>query len=294
MPHVLRGMFRLEQRLGAGGMGVVYRAVDLQPRARRRDQDAAADGRRAGPARLRKEARAMAMVAHPNLAVIYGIETWRDMPFLVEEYLAGGTLAHGCRCARPSLAEALQLGITLADALEHLHAAGILHCDIKPSNIGFTQHGVVKLLDFGLARLLRDARAAGRRDHQRRSRVETPPLVAVERQRRVRRHAALHVARGGAGRASPRRHSMSGGCRSCCSRPSPDAGRSTAPPDPEIFSRVMAPRRPDLTRVLAGVPGGGRRRSSTGCLALDPGERPRDPGIAQAAAAGIAPVAQLI
>ena len=157
MPHTLRGTFRLEQRLGAGGMGVVYRALDLNL-----GRDVAIKTLpRMGAAqaqRLRKEARAMAMVAHPNLATVYGIETWRDVPFLVEEYLAGGTLAHKLSLRRLSLAEALQLGITLADALEHLHGARILHCDIKPSNIGFTQHGVVKLLDFGLARLLRDRR----------------------------------------------------------------------------------------------------------------------------------------
>ena len=157
-PHVLRGIFRLEQRIGAGGMGVVYRAVDLNL-----GRDVAIKTLpRLGPDqsdRLHREARAMAAVTHPNLAVIHGIESWQGIPFLVEEYLAGGTLAHSLMESRPTLPEAIRLGITLADVLEQLHLAGIMHCDVKPGNIGFTQGGVVKLLDFGLARLLRDARA---------------------------------------------------------------------------------------------------------------------------------------
>ena len=157
-PHVLRGVFRMEQRIGAGGMGVVYRAVDLNL-----GRDVAIKTLpRVGvdqAARLRKEARAMAAVTHPNLAVVFGIETWQGIPFLVEEYLAGGTLAHRLQVSRLPVAEVLHLGVTLAAVLEQLHAGGILHCDIKPSNLGFTQRGVVKLLDFGLARLLRDTRA---------------------------------------------------------------------------------------------------------------------------------------
>jgi hypothetical protein len=159
VPHVLRGVFRLEERIGAGGMGVVYRAVDLHLR-----RDVAIKAlphvTPAGVARLRREAQAMAAVSHPNLAVIHGIETWRDRPFLVQEYLAGGTLAHRLSMARPTVGDALTLGITLADLLQYLHGSGVIHCDIKPSNIGFTQHNLVKLLDFGLARVLRDMQAS--------------------------------------------------------------------------------------------------------------------------------------
>jgi hypothetical protein len=158
IPHVLRGVFRVEQRIGAGGMGVVYRAVDVNLRREvaikalpRVNQDEIA--------RLRREARSMAAVEHANLAVIYGIETWNGLPFLIEEYLAGGTLAGRLKAGPLSFSEALDLGITIADVLRDLHAAGIVHCDIKPGNIGFTAQGVVKLLDFGLARVLRDARA---------------------------------------------------------------------------------------------------------------------------------------
>ena len=108
VPHVLRGVFQLEKRIGAGGMGVVYRAVDLSlkrpvaiktlPRLKQ-DQGA----------QLMREAQAMASLNHVNLAVIYGIEFWRATPFLVEEYLAGGTLADRLRRDPLPVAEALDL-----------------------------------------------------------------------------------------------------------------------------------------------------------------------------------------
>jgi hypothetical protein len=151
-PHVLRGVFRLERRIGAGGMGVVYYARDLSlgrsvaiktlPRMTPRHA-----------AQLRREARAMATLTHPNLAVIFGIETWRGIPFLVEEFLAGGTLAARLSGGPPEVGEILELGATLAGALEYLHRTGVIHRDIKPSNIGYSGTGVPKLLDFGLARL---------------------------------------------------------------------------------------------------------------------------------------------
>lgn len=151
-PHTLRGIYRLDRKIGAGGMGVVYFARDLnldRPVAIKTLPALSADH----ASRLRNEARAMAAVHHPNLAVIHGVETWQGIPFLVQEYLAGGTLADrlGARVMGP--ADALQLCATIAEALEHLHAAGIVHRDVKPSNIGFTERDVPKLLDFGLAKL---------------------------------------------------------------------------------------------------------------------------------------------
>jgi serine/threonine protein kinase len=155
-PHVLRGTFRFDRRIGAGGMGVVYHAVDLglgREVALKTLPSTTPEHER----RLRREAQAMASIVHPNLAVIYGIETWRGTPFLVEEYLAGGTLAHRLEAGPLSVAAALDLAITLCAVLADLHVSGIIHCDLKPSNIGFSQNGTAKLLDFGLAFLLRDA-----------------------------------------------------------------------------------------------------------------------------------------
>jgi len=158
VPRVLRGVFRIEQRIGAGGMGVVYRAVDLNLR-----RDVAIKALpRVTPehvARLRREARAMAVITHPNLAVIHGVETWQGTPFLVQEYLAGGTLARRLAEERMLLDDVFDIGITLAGLLDHLHRSGVVHCDIKPSNIGFTREGVIKLLDFGLARVFMDPQA---------------------------------------------------------------------------------------------------------------------------------------
>jgi serine/threonine-protein kinase len=98
------------------------------------------------------EARAMAAVEHPNLALIYGLEVWRRTPVLVVEYLPGGTLADRLRSGAQPLAAALEVGAQLCDAVAALHAHGVLHRDIKPSNVGFTRANVVKLLDFGVAR----------------------------------------------------------------------------------------------------------------------------------------------
>jgi hypothetical protein len=155
LPHVVNGKYRLERRLGAGGMAVVYLAHDL------------ALGRpvavktlpRLSPERslrLRREARAMASLTHPNLAMIYGYETWRGVPFLVLEYLSGGTLAARLRRGRLPVAETVELGCALAAVIEEAHEHGVLHRDIKPSNIGFGRDGAPKLLDFGLAKVLVD------------------------------------------------------------------------------------------------------------------------------------------
>ena len=153
-PHTLRGIYRLDKKIGAGGMGVVYLAHDLSLDRRVAIKTLPAVSPQQSR-QLRTEARAMAAVQHPNLAVIHGIETWQGTPFLVQEYLAGGTLADRLRSRPLPIGEALQLCSTMAEVLDHLHAAGIVHRDVKPSNIGFTEREVPKLLDFGLAKLPR-------------------------------------------------------------------------------------------------------------------------------------------
>ncbi len=153
VPYVLAGKFQVDRRLGRGGMGVVYRALDTSLGR----HVALKTLPRVGPddaARLRHEAKAMAAVQHENLSVIFGAETWLDTPILVVELLVGGTLADRLRKGPIPCAQALDIGIALTRGVERLHRAGVLHCDIKPSNIGFTRDAVPKLLDFGLATVL--------------------------------------------------------------------------------------------------------------------------------------------
>ena len=110
---------------------------------------------------LRSEAWTMATVAHPALAQIHGIESWRGRPFLIVEFLAGGTLADRLRRGPIAPPHAVAITAALAEALAALHEARYLHRDIKPSNIAFTSDGSPKLLDFGLAGEMDDATMAG-------------------------------------------------------------------------------------------------------------------------------------
>ena len=160
VPKFLAGKFRLTRRLGAGGMGAVYLARDL-----RLERDVAIKiltarslGRLVG---LKPEAWAMSTVTHPGVAQIHGVESWRGRPFLVVEFLPGGTLEDRLRDGPIDPAEAVSVVARLAGALAALHEKGFLHGDIKPSNIGFTAEGSPKLLDFGLARAVDDAAIVG-------------------------------------------------------------------------------------------------------------------------------------
>jgi len=153
VPRLLEDRLRFERRIGAGGMGVVYLAMDLRLGAYRAVKTLPF----ADPvliAGMRREAHSMSAARHPNLATLHGLEIWRGVPMLVMEYLEGGTLAFRLKSRPMPVAEALELGARLGEALATLHSRGVLHRDIKPSNIGFTFDGVPKLLDFGLAKLV--------------------------------------------------------------------------------------------------------------------------------------------
>jgi hypothetical protein len=156
LPHELAGKFRIEQRIGVGAMGVVYRGTDLtlgrEVALKTLPETSPEDA-----FRLRREARAMASITHPNLALIFGAESFLGTPILVIEYLPGGTLTD--RLADGPLAPlaGLELCALLADVLDCAHSAGILHRDVKPSNVAFTETGIPKLLDFGLVRIAGEA-----------------------------------------------------------------------------------------------------------------------------------------
>ncbi len=163
LPRTLEGSatllhYRLLEKLGEGGMGVVYKAED-QRLARLvaikllLREDLPGDGR-GEPARERlvREARAASALSHPNIVTIFAIEESGDDTFIVMEYLEGETLA--ARIARGPLepSRVCALGAEMADALACAHAQGVVHRDIKPANVMITLRGSAKVLDFGIAK----------------------------------------------------------------------------------------------------------------------------------------------
>lgn len=151
VPAELAGRFRVDAVLGRGGMGVVYRGWDLRVH---RDVALKTLPHLSGEAaaNLQFEARSMGARLHPHIAVVYGVESWRNTPILVVEYLAGGTLADRLKSGPVAPVPAFAMVDQLAAALVQMHDRGQTHGDVKPSNIGLTDDGVVKFLDFGLSR----------------------------------------------------------------------------------------------------------------------------------------------
>ena len=149
------GHYRIESKLGEGGMGVVYRAFDThldRPVAMKvLPAEAVADEDR--KRRFVQEAKAASALNHPNIVTIHDITSAEGIDFIVMEYLAGRTLGGLIGNQRMRVAEALDLGAQIADALGCAHAAGIVHRDLKPANIMVSDEGRVKILDFGLAKL---------------------------------------------------------------------------------------------------------------------------------------------
>jgi eukaryotic-like serine/threonine-protein kinase len=152
------GQYRIVEKIGEGGMGVVYRAHDTRlNRAvaiKILRSDVATDSDRL--ARFQREALLLAALNHPNIAAIYGLEEYAGQVFLVLELVEGETLAH--RIARGALAtrEVIDIARQIARAIEEAHDKGIVHRDLKPSNVKVTPDGVIKVLDFGLAKALSD------------------------------------------------------------------------------------------------------------------------------------------
>jgi serine/threonine protein kinase len=144
------GRYRLEAVLGRGGMAIVWRATDVQLErtvAIKVISDVLAGDPRFVQ-RFDHEARLAAGLSHPNLVKLFDYSVEEERPFLVMEYIAGGTL----REARGRQLDALGLGRELLDALAHIHAAGILHRDVKPANVLLDTDGSPRLTDFGIAR----------------------------------------------------------------------------------------------------------------------------------------------
>ncbi|MDA2937501.1 serine/threonine-protein kinase [Acidobacteria bacterium AH-259-A15] len=147
--------YQLEAKLGEGGMGVVYRALDThldRPVAIKvLSARAVADPER--KKRFVQEAKAASALNHPNIITIHDITTAQGVDFIAMEYVDGKTLEQLIARKGLGLGEALKYAIQITDALSTAHTAGIVHRDLKPANIMVTAQGLVKVLDFGLAKL---------------------------------------------------------------------------------------------------------------------------------------------
>ncbi len=220
------GPYQILAPIGAGGMGEVYKARD-----ERLKRDVAIKvlpaSYSADPDRLRRfeqEAQAAGALNHPNITVVYDVGTHDGAPYVVQELLEGESLRMALTVGKLSQRRAVDYAVQIAHGLAAAHGKGIVHRDLKPENLFVTKDGRVKILDFGLAKLVQPDKG-----------TEVHPDVdgnAGHGARRRPRNSGLHVARAGAraaDRCERRTSSRSGRSSTRCSR---EGERSRARPPP--------------------------------------------------------------
>ena len=271
-PGTRIGNYEVVAALGAGGMGEVYRARDTRlDRAvaiKALPHAFAADPERL--ARFEREARLLASLSHPNIAGIFGLEDVGGAPHLVLEFIDGDTLGARLAAGPLSIRDALEVCAQIASAVEAAHEGGIVHRDLKPGNVMITPAGIVKVLDFGLAKGNASVSSST-------IDLTTSPTMAMTAtgQGIILGTASYMSPEQARGKPVDRRADVWGfGCvlYECVT------GRRAFPGETasDVIARILE-REPDWAALPATIPA--RLRDMVRrCLTKDPNERPRDIG----------------
>jgi serine/threonine protein kinase len=166
MPKMVVPGYRIERELGRGGMGVVYLAEQERPRRAVALKFLRLDSLGAGEVkRFEREAEILGQLSHPGIAHVYGVglaeSEQGELPWIAMEFVRGTPLSEYAASRAGNLRELVELFASLCDAVQHAHEKGVVHRDLKPSNVLVDEHGQVRVLDFGVARLIGDRGADG-------------------------------------------------------------------------------------------------------------------------------------